>query len=55
MRGPGGVGAFVKLVMDTFGQVNGPTFGNLQDRTKSLDEVQAAHGHRHVAARQETA
>ena len=52
-RGPRGIGAFVDVLEDRPIDVHGPPFGDLQHRTLAFYQVQAAHRHRHVAAREE--
>ena len=59
MGRPGGVGALIQGVVNALWQVNRVPLRNLQDRAKSLDQVDAGHGDRHAAdryeARRETA
>ena len=52
-RGPGPVGTLVDDVEDLRSDVHGPTLGDLQHGAETLDQIQPAHRHRHLAAREE--
>jgi len=45
--GPGGVGAHEQGVGNVVGELDGPAFGDLEDRAETLDQVQTDHGSGH--------